>query len=164
MPLPLLAAGALLRAGVTAATLAPYLKPGLAFAKRFLKQTARPGAGSKVTKGPLMVGKTKVYGASMPGSGKIVGGLGAVAAVGGIGAVAAHRSTQPKTQPQPQPFMPQPKAKTEKKQKCCPLGTKRMVCFKRGRVKKKKAKAKPRKARKPKTRKTKKRAKRARRK
>jgi hypothetical protein len=163
MPLPLLAAGALLRAGVTAATLAPYFKPAIGMAKRFFKQTARPGGGSPVTKGPLMVGKQKVYGSARPGTGAMIGGAAGAAGLGGIGFVASHRSSaKPQTRPQPAPMGPKPATKTEKKQKCCPLGTKRMVCFKRGRVKKKKAKA--RKARKPKTTKTRKRAKRTRRK
>lgn len=166
MPLPLLAAGAIAaRIGMTAATLAPLVKPAVGLAKRLLKQTARPGIGSKVTKGPLVVGKQTVYGKARPGIGRV---LGAAGAVGGIGVVASHRSTKPATQTKPQPARQSPSAptKTDKK-KCCPLGTKRMVCFKRGRVKKRKVKpkkAKPLKVRKPKTKKTRKRAKRARRK
>lgn len=137
---------------------APYLKPALGVArtvatglirkwiragfKRF--KTVRPGGGSKVTSGPLRVGKSVVYGRTQPGIGRV---LGAASAVGGIGVVASHRSTmRPATQtrPMPQRTSPKPKTKTETK-KCCPIGTKRMVCFKRGRVKPRKAK--PRKVR-----------------
>lgn len=147
MPLPLLAAGAIAaRIGMTAATLAPLVKPAIGIAKRFLKQTARPGSGSKVTKGPLMLGKQTVYGKAKPGIGRV---LGAAGAVGTIGVVASHRATKPAPQTRPQPARQSPSAptKTEKK-KCCPLGTKRMVCFKRGRVKPRK-KAKPRPKAKP---------------
>jgi len=147
VPLPLLAVGAIAaRIGMTAATLAPLVKPAIGIVKRLTKQTARPGIGSKVTKGPLVVGRTTLYGRKTPGVGRV---LGAAGAAGGIGVVASHRSTKPSTQSRPQAARPTPNAptKTEKK-KCCPLGTKRMVCFKRGRVKpRKKAakKAKPRK-------------------
>jgi len=140
MPLPLLAAGALVRGALTAAQLAPLVKPAIGIAKRFLKQTARPGAGSKVTKGPLMLGKQKLLGPKRPGIGKVAG---AVGALGGIGVVASHRSTKPATQSKPQVQVPRSPAPTKTdKRKCCPVGTKRMVCFKRGRVKKRKAKAK----------------------
>lgn len=143
MPLPALIpiGAAVLRGGLTAASLAPLVKPAIGIAKRFLKQTARPGVGSKVTKGPLVVGKQTVYGKPRSGAGRI---LGAAGAVGGIGVVASHRSTKPATQSKPQVTVPRAPAptKTEKK-KCCPVGTKRMVCFKRGRVKKRKSKAKP---------------------
>lgn len=161
MPLPLaIAAGAaLLRGATLAATLAPLVKPAIGVAKRFMKTTARPGIGSKITKGPLVVGKQTVYGKAKPGVGRI---LGAAGAAGGIGVVASHRSTKPATQTQPSRSTPRPSAKTETK-KCCPLGTKRMVCFKRGRVKKRKAKPRKAKKAKPRTRKTKKRSTRKRR-
>jgi len=141
VPLPLLAVGAIAaRIGMTAATLAPLVKPAIGIVKRLTKQTARPGIGSKVTKGPLQLGNTTLYGRKSPGVGRV---LGAAGAAGGIGVVASHRSTKPSTQTRPQAARPTPSAptKTEKK-KCCPVGTKRMVCFKRGRTKKRKIKAK----------------------
>jgi len=156
MPLPLLAAGAIAaRVGMTAATLAPLVKPAIGILKRLTKQTARPGIGSKVTTGPLRVGKQTVYGKTSPGVGRV---LGAAGVAGGIGFVASHRATMtaPQTRPQPARQTPSAPTKTEKK-KCCPVGTKRMVCFKRGRVKSRK-KAKAKKA-KPRTFKTAKRAK-----
>lgn len=149
MPLPLLAAGALAaRFGVTVATLAPLVKPAIGIAKRWMKTTARPGIGSKVTKGPLMVDKTRVFGGSKTGVGRIAGAAGAVA-VGGIGFVASHRSTRatstatsPATQTRPQPARTAPRPATKQRsKKCCPVGTKRMVCFKRGRTKKRKTKS-----------------------
>lgn len=140
MPLPLLAAGGLLRGALTAAQLAPLVKPAIGIAKRFLKQTARPGSGSKVTTGPLMLGKKKLLGSSRPGIGKVAA---AVGGVGAVGVVASHRSTKPATQSKPQVQVPRASAPTKTdKRKCCPVGTKRMVCFKRGRVKKRKSKAK----------------------
>lgn len=160
MPLPLaIAAGAaLLRGAVTAATLAPLVKPAVGIAKRFLKTTARPGIGSKVTKGPLMLGKTTVYGKARPGIGRVLTAAGAAA--GGVGVVASHRSSsKPATQSRPQVSRPS-SSKTETK-KCCPIGTKRMVCFKRGRVKKRKVKA--RKGKKPRRLVARKRAKKSRR-
>lgn len=165
MPLPALLVGgaALLRGATTAATLAPLIKPAIGIAKRFLKQQARPGAGSKVTKGPLMLGKQTIYGKARPGVGRV---LGAAGAAGTVGVVASHRSPAPQTRPQPARAPSPPARETEKDRKCCPLGTKRMVCFKRGRVKKRKAKprkAKPRKKA-PRTRKARKRATRKRRK
>lgn len=161
MPLPLaLAAGAaVLRGAVTAATIAPLIKPAIGVAKRFLKQTARPGIGSKVTKGPLMLGKQKLL-PSRPGIGKVgTRVLGAAGAVGGIGAVASHRVTQ--TQAQPSRARKSPTSTSTESKKCCPVGTKRMVCFKRGRTKKRKVKA--RKGKKPRRLVARKRAKKARR-
>lgn len=159
MPLPaLIGAGAILaRAGLTAATLAPLVKPAIGIAKRFLKTTARPGVGSKVTKGPLRLGKQVIYGPARPGTGTVVRVGAAAATLGGIGLVASHRAT-PATQTRPQPARSTPRATaTQTGRKCCPLGTKRMVCFKRGRVKKRKAKprkARPRKAAKARKRKS----------
>jgi hypothetical protein len=151
MPLPaVVGVGlAVARGGLTAASLLPLVKPAIGIAKRFLKQKARPGIGSKVTKGPLVVGKQTVYGKPRPGIGRVAGAAGAIGA-GGIGVVASHRTTKPATQTKPQVQVPRssPPTKTDEK-KCCPVGTKRMVCFKRGRVKKRKAKAKAKPRRKP---------------
>jgi hypothetical protein len=148
MPLPLAviaAASAVVRGAVTAATLGPLVKPAIGILKRFKKTPARPGIGSKVTSGPLVVGKTTVYGKARPGVGRVLAGA---ATVGGIGVVASHRPT-PATQSRGTPARNTPRPSTSKdSRKCCPVGTKRMVCFKRGRVKKRKAKprkAKPRK-------------------
>lgn len=125
--------------------------------KRFAKTTARPGIGSKVTKGPLMLGKKKLMG----GGGVGVGKAASIAAAAGVGAVASHRQlfkSAPKSAPSPRPApspAPSSAPKTEQR-KCCPLGTKRMVCFKRGRVKPRK-KAKPKKAKRAKPKKARKR-------
>lgn len=160
MPLPaLIGAGAILaRAGLTAATLAPLVKPAIGIAKRFLKTTARPGVGSKVTKGPLRLGKQVIYGPARPGTGTVLRVAGATAVGAGVATVASHRQSAlaPQTRPQPARSTPRAPAKTETR-KCCPVGTKRMVCFKRGRVKKRKPKprkARPRKAAKPRKRKS----------
>jgi hypothetical protein len=120
--------------------------------KRFAKTTARPGIGSKVTKGPLMLGKKVVLGKARPGIGKLAVGGAAIAGAGAASVVAQHRQARlaasPATASAPAPRAPAPRPSAPKSErKCCPVGTKRMVCFKRGRVKKKKAKpkkAKPR--------------------
>lgn len=135
MPLPLLlGAGALVaRGAMTAATLGPLVKPALGIAKRFLqKSTARPGIGSKVTKGPLKLGKQTIYGTARPGTGLVLKAAGAAAV--GVGAVASHRS-RPQTAPQPTRARSTGTPKRTGERKCCPAGTKRMVCYKRGRVK-----------------------------
>lgn len=164
MPLPLLVTAGIAawRGAAIGSTLAPLVKPGIGIVKRFLKTTARPGLGSKVTKGPLRVGKQVIYGSARPGTGTVLRAGAGVVTVGGISLAVAHRMT-PRTQSQPQAFRPAPKPSTKKEtRKCCPTGTKRMVCFKRGRVKaRKKAKAKKGK---PRTFKTKKRSTRKRRK
>lgn len=118
--------------------------------KRF--QTARPGVGSKVTKGPLKLGKQVVYGSPKKIGGAVKAAVG-VGAAGTIGLVSSHRAMRasstrqapaPATAPRPAPSSGSG-GSTEKGRKCCPLGTKRMVCFKRGRVKPRK-KAAPKKA------------------
>lgn len=118
--------------------------------KRF--KTARPGIGSKVTKGPLKVGKQVVYGSTKKMAGAIKAAVG-VGAAGTIGLVSAHKQMRatstrqapaPATAPRPVPSSGGGSS-TQKGRKCCPLGTKRMVCFKRGRVKPRK-KAAPKKA------------------
>lgn len=116
--------------------------------KRF--QTARPGIGSKVTKGPLKVGKQVVYGTPKKIGGAVKAGV-AAASAGTVGLVTMHKqmritstSSSPATAPRPVPSRPAP-TPTQTGRKCCPLGTKRMVCFKRGRVKPRK-KATPKKA------------------
>jgi len=139
MALPVLVGTALLR-GATAASL---VKPAVGFLKRFFRKApVRPGSGSKVTSGPLRVGKTVVYGAKS-------GGRLAVAATGvgagsvGIASVASHRrATAPAPQSSPRRSVPAPSRTATGERKCCPVGTKRMVCFKRGRVKKAKARRK----------------------
>jgi hypothetical protein len=142
MPLPaLVGVGAmLLRGGFTAATLAPLVKPAIGVAKRFLKRgTARPGIGSKVTRGSLKVGKQTIYGPARPGTGAVLRTAGAVAALGvGVGVTRRPQSrSAPQTRPQPARSTPR-RAASKGTRKCCPVGTKRMVCFKRGRVKSKK--------------------------
>lgn len=146
MPLPALIAGgiALFRGATIAATIAPLVKPAVGvakgIAKRFSKQTARPGIGSKVTSGPLMLGKKRLLGPSPRGGTVVRAGAGALT-LGGISAVASHRrAPAPQTRPQPARSTPRPSTKTGTR-KCCPVGTKRMVCFKRGRTKKAKKKS-----------------------
>lgn len=135
MPLPL-AIIAALRGGMTAATLAPLLKPAVGVVKRLVRGTARPGTGSKVTSGPLKVGKQIVYGkGGTTTAARIAGAVGA----GGVGVatVASHRqaaSTRPSPSAAARRAAPSPSS-TSTDRKCCPAGTKRMVCFKRGRVK-----------------------------
>lgn len=139
----LVAAGAMIfRAGTVAATVGPLVKPVLRAASKFVRGTGtRPGVGSRVTKGPLMLGKQKLIGPSRPGTGQVVRiGAGTAAAIG-IGTVASHRHApqragSPRTAPQPQPQRaPVPRPPSTATRKCCPEGTRRMVCFKRGRVK-----------------------------
>ena len=96
---------------------------------------ARPGIGSPITKGPLKVGGKIVYGAKggLSTAAKVAGAVGA----GGVGVatVASHRRSgvqrSPATSPAPRPSRPTPKATSTKGKKCCPAGTKRMVCFKK---------------------------------
>lgn len=141
MPLPaLIGAGLLLgRGALTASTIAPLVKPALGFAKRFLqKATARPGIGSKVTKGPLKLGKQTLYGPARPGTGVVLKAAGAAAV--GVGAVASHRSTsrsssRPQTAPSARRARSSSTPTRTGERKCCPAGTKRMVCYKKGRVK-----------------------------
>jgi hypothetical protein len=126
---------------------------------------ARPGIGSPITKGPLKVGGKVIYGAKpgMTTAAKVAAAVGA----GGVGlvTVASHRvggvqmspSTKPRgraasaTQSQPSPRRSSPKATSTKGKKCCPAGTKRMVCFKKDvdevAETKRKAKARQKKAR-----------------
>jgi len=110
-------------------------------AKKILGKTptVRPGIGSAVTKGPLKVGGKVVYGkAGMSTAAKVVTGVG-----GGVG-VATVASHRPRTQSAPAPRAPSPsRTSTSTDRKCCPAGTKRMVCFKRGKVKKKPHAQKP---------------------
>lgn len=157
MPLPLIVgAAALLRGGMTAATLAPLIKPAIGVAKRFLtKAPVRPGVGSAVTKGPLMVGKQVLLGPKpgMSSAAKVAAAVG-ITGAGGLAlksglrtgtAVPASRvatGAQPATSSRPSPRRSSPKA-TSTDRKCCPAGTKRMVCFKRGRVKDKPHASKP---------------------
>jgi len=96
---------------------------------------ARPGIGSAVTKGPLKVGGKIVYG-SKPGIGTAMKVAGAIGAGGvGLATVASHRRSgvqrKPATMPAPRPSRSSPKATSTKGKKCCPAGTKRMVCFKK---------------------------------
>ena len=114
-------------------------KAALGFLKRFAKTSARPGAGSKVTSGPLKVGKAVIYGKTTGSAARVAAGVG----VGGVGiaTVASHR---PSTRSAPAPLRSAPAAtSTSTDRKCCPAGTKRMVCFKRGKVKGKPHAAKP---------------------
>jgi hypothetical protein len=121
----------------------------------FVKKVARPGLGSKVTSGPLKVGKQVLYGPK-PGISTAMKVASAVGASGvGIAAVASHRrsgsQTRPATSPAPRSSRPSPKASSTKGKKCCPAGTKRMVCFKKDvdevAETKRKAKARAKKAR-----------------
>lgn len=146
----------LLRGGMVAATLGPYVKPvgkalermgvqGVHLAGKLIrKKMTRPGIGSKVTKGPLKVGKATIYGSSMPGTGTTLAaasaaGAAAVALRRGVGRVAPGRAAAPRTQTQPQPQRrATPARASQGTRKCCPAGTRRMVCFKRGRTKKQK--------------------------
>lgn len=139
--------------GTLAGSVAPYIVRGTrrlatSLIQRFIraqfKKITRPGVGSKVTKGPLMLGKQKLLGSKRPGTGTIAKAAAGVAGVG-IAAVASHRQA-PKTAASPRPSASPAPAPSQGQRKCCPLGTKRMVCFKRGRVKPRK-KAKPRKKR-----------------
>lgn len=136
IPALIVAGGALLRGASIAATVAPLVKPALKLGGKLIKGTARPGAGSKVTKGPLMLGKQRLMGPARPGVGTALRvGAGAAAAVG-IGTVASHRrATRPAPQTRPQPTRSSPTRTRTSERKCCPAGTKRMVCYKRGRVK-----------------------------
>lgn len=127
--------------------------------KRF--QTARPGIGSKVTKGPLMLGKKKLIGGSrIGGAAKAAAGVGAASTIGLVTMHKVMRSPAGKAAPAPAPApRPASGSSTQSGRKCCPLGTKRMVCFKRGRTKpKKKAAPKPRKKAKAKPKRRKRRA------
>lgn len=138
MPLPALIGGAMLlgRGALTAATFAPLLKPAVGIAKRFLQRGARPGIGSKVTKGPLKLGKQTLYGPARPGTGAVLRSAGAAAV--GIGAIASHRTAKkpaPQTAPAPRRSNPPASKQQTGERKCCPAGTRRMVCYKRGRVK-----------------------------
>lgn len=109
------------------------------------KGKARPGIGSAVTKGPLKVGKQIVYGkAGMSTAAKVAIGAGVAGVVAGSRvltvpshvtpgvsspsrAVSTSHATAPASSPQPQ---------RASNRQCCPPGTKRMVCYKRGKVKK----------------------------
>lgn len=121
---------------------------------RAARGTARPGAhlGSRVTKGPLKLGKTKLMGPSRPGVGTVAKvGAGAVAAVGvgravGVGKIvkptaavtAAHSTgtTRPvvghaaSSSPQPRSSSRSSAAGAQQKRCGCPAGQ-RMMCFKR---------------------------------
>jgi len=124
------------RANVTA-------RAAVGFVKRFFqKAPVRPGMGSKVTSGPLKVGKVTLYGKSgVSTAAKVAGAVG----VGGVATVASHRRaavTRPSPSPAPRRSTTAP-ASTSTDRKCCPVGTKRMVCFKRGRVKGKPHASKP---------------------
>jgi hypothetical protein len=150
LPVLLAAGGALLRGGMIAATVGPLIKPAIRIGQKLLqKPPVRPGIGSKVTKGPLRVGKTVLMGPSMPGIGRgaAAGRAAGAAIAAGLGYAAVKRapSPRPRTQPQPRPSRPPARAPAAKgTRKCCPVGTKRMVCFKRGRVKaRKKSTRKP---------------------
>lgn len=138
MPLPVLigVGAAVIRGGMTAATLAPLVKPAIGIAKRFLqKSVARPGIGSKVTKGPLKLGGKVIFGPKpgMSTAAKVASVVGA----GGVGAVtvASHRQSgsqmRPATSPAPRRAAPVSKSTATREKLCCPAGTKRKVCFKR---------------------------------
>lgn len=159
MPLPLLiAAGALaVRGGMVAATLAPLVKPAIGIAKRFVqKAAARPGIGSKVTKGPLKLGKQTILGPKPSVAMQVVKVAGAAVGAGGVGlvTVASHREGRvqrsPATKPSPSPSRSSkaPSSTSTDRKLCCPQGTKRKVCFKRDvdPVAESKRKAKARKA------------------
>jgi hypothetical protein len=152
MPLPVLigVGAALIRGGLTAATLAPLVKPAIGMAKRFVqKGTVRPGIGSPVTKGPLKLGKQTLIGPKPTHALRIASAVG----VGGVGVAtlkASRTSTGASPAPAPRRSTPAAKATSTKDKKCCPAGTKRMVCFKKDvdevaetkrREKKRKAKA-----------------------
>lgn len=116
--------------------------------------TARPGAhlGSRVTKGPLKLGKTRLMGPARPGVGTVAKvGAGAVAAVGvgravGVGKIvkpraavtAAHQTgtTRPgvghaaSSSAQPRSSSRSSAAGVQSKRCGCPAGQ-RMLCFKR---------------------------------
>lgn len=112
---------------------------------------ARPGAhiGSKVTRGPLKLGKTKLMGPSRPGIGTVAKvGAGAAAAVGVGRAVSVGKVVQPRaavsaahgvssssrshTQPATSPASASRSAASgQQTKRCgCPAGQ-RMLCFKR---------------------------------
>lgn len=152
MPLPILigVGAAVIRGGLTAATLAPLAKPAIGIVKRFLQRpTARPGIGSAVTKGPLKLGGKVIFGPKpgMSTAAKVASAIGA----GGVGAVtvASHRQggsqTRPATSPAPRRSAPVSKSTATKERLCCPAGTKRKVCFKRDVDPKAEAKRKARK-------------------
>jgi hypothetical protein len=111
-------------------------------AKRLVRGSARPGIGSKITKGPLKVGGKVIYGKTgMSTAARVAATVGAGGA--GIAAVASHRQTRPATSSAPRRSAPTPSSTSTGERKCCPAGTKRMVCFKRGRVKGKPHASKP---------------------
>lgn len=126
--------------------LAPLVKPAIRLTKevmkrnaaKYAKATARPGIGSKVTKGPLKIGKTTLIGTARPGIGVTTAAGAAAAAAGvialrkGTGTFTPARAQAPRPQPKPQPRRaptPRPTAKGSKL--CCPTGTIKKVCFKR---------------------------------
>lgn len=147
--IPALIAGgvALWRGASIAATVAPLVRPALKYGGKLLKGgeklirgvSHRPGIGSKVTKGPLMLGKQRLMGPApaRPGIGTALRAGGALAAAAGVGYVSSHRrAARPATQTRPQPARARTPARTSQRtRKCCPAGTKRIVCYKRGRVK-----------------------------
>jgi hypothetical protein len=99
--------------------------------------------GSKITKGPLMLGGKNLL-PSRPGIGAVAAGAGALGALGigaGIALQPSHRRAG-QTAAAPKRKRGGKKATATKSRKCCPAGTKRMVCFKRGRTKKAKGKVK----------------------
>lgn len=110
------------------------------------RKVARPGIGSAVTKGPLKLGGKVIYGtkAGVSTAAKVAAAVGAGGA--GLAAVASHRrfgsqrmagnSPAPRSSPSPAPRAARAPAPTRDDRKCCPKGTKRVVCFKRGKVKK----------------------------
>lgn len=110
------------------------------FVKRMLQGAKRAEAaaasGSRVTRGPLKVGKQIVYGKpGMTTAAKVAATAASAAGAVGIATVTSHkRAVAPATAPAPR-RQPSSSSPTSTDRKCCPAGTKRMVCFKRGRVK-----------------------------
>jgi hypothetical protein len=107
---------------------------GVGFGKRILSRgTVRPGIGSVVKKGPLKVGKQVIYGKpAVTTAARIAKVVGVGAAGVGVATVASHRQARkPATAPSPRRSAPTPTPTATSGRKCCPVGTKRMACFKR---------------------------------
>lgn len=124
----------------TAVALAGVAKGAVGAAKGVMA-ARRAAGGSKITSGKLKLPGGGSFGATRPGIGLVAAGGAGLATGVGLGVVPSHRPVT-QTQPAPARQTPRRSATAKGSRKCCPAGTKRMVCFKRGRVKKRKGKGK----------------------
>lgn len=132
------------RGGSLVGTTARFIGLGRRLLKSAVPGSGKSASGSKITSGPLKVGGKVVYGkkAGVSTAAKVAGAVGASA---GFATVASHRrgaQALPSPSPTPRRSTSAPTTTTSDR-KCCPAGTKRMVCFKRGKVKDKTHARKP---------------------